>query len=230
MNFWLFILFVCGWKPLDVQSMAILRRLNSERCIAVYPHTSIWDGFFFALYRLAYPTFLGHFYILVAKKFFWGPCGWLLRRFHCVPIDNVSQHGNQLENIAEEFKLKDQYVLLISPKGTTAKRKFRKGFLVLAQLLDVPIYVFGLDYLTHQACIVDTPFRPPSTPLGRHDTLPDISYEEIHNSTFPTGGGNVRNIKKGILRLFSHISPLYPDHEVEVPYDLTWRDAISEPL
>lgn len=126
--------------------------------IAIVPHTSNVDfpiglNVLFSMgLRL---DFLGK------ETLFWEPLGTFLRWLGGVPIDR-SASGGAVGQAIDQFKDRDEFVLVITPEGTRAKvENWKTGFYHIANGAGVPIVPAGFDYATKTVKI-----GPPLFPSG----------------------------------------------------------------
>lgn len=137
------VLWAMGWNPLTPD---IFRKLEHERLVLVFSHTSYVDFYILALYLMAYPDKLPFIRVLVKPQPF-EYAGWLLRRFGAIPSTRIEERkGNGVQRIVQELQTLPRSVLLVSPKGTIVKHEWRTGYFHIAQQLHAPIRVTGLDY------------------------------------------------------------------------------------
>lgn len=113
--------------------------------ISVVPHTSNVDfpiGLFVVFNTGLRTDFLGK------ESLFWEPLGTLLRWLGGVPIKRGAS-GGVVEQAVNQFKERDQFVLVITPEGTRGKAdRWKTGFYHMAQEAGVPIVPAGFDYGT----------------------------------------------------------------------------------
>ena len=132
------ILKIFGWKlkgglPADKKAVVIS-----------VPHTSIMDFIWGKLTFISQgvPT-----YILMKKEFFFFPLGPILKALNVIPVDRGNKENHIVERMVEEFKKRDVMYLTITPEGSRKKRKkWKKGFLVIAKEAGVPVYLGRIDY------------------------------------------------------------------------------------
>ncbi|MFY0665984.1 MAG: lysophospholipid acyltransferase family protein [Natronospirillum sp.] len=107
------------------------------------PHTSNWDG----LLGLVGAAALGlQANILIKSNLFFWPLGPILRRFGAIPI-NRQQKTGVVEQAAEQFKQREQLIMVVTPEGTRSNApKWKTGFYHIAQQASVPIVVATADY------------------------------------------------------------------------------------
>lgn len=133
-----FILWISGWTvkgeiPADKKAVVISA-----------PHTSVWDFIWGKLTFMSrgIPT-----YILMKKEFFFFPLGSILRALNVIPVDRGARDNGIVDAMVEEFKKHDVFYLTITPEGSRKKRrKWKKGFWMIAKAADVPIYLGRIDY------------------------------------------------------------------------------------
>lgn len=146
-----FIMWLGGWKyvgELPKEKKAII--------ISV-PHTSNWD---FVWGELAFLSQGVPSYILMKKEFFFFPLGAILRALRVIPVDRGNKDSQLVEHMVAEFKRRDSMYLCITPEGSRKKRKkWKKGFLVIAMAAGVPVYLGRIDY-KDKFCEVGPLFHP----------------------------------------------------------------------
>lgn len=126
------------------------------------PHTSNWD----------FPYFLGvtqslgirtHF-IAKASLFRW-PMGGFMRQVGGVRLDRATAKDT-VQQMADEFARRDDFVLTIAPEGTrNAVTKWRTGFYQIALAAGVPIVCGFMDYPTRTSGL-----GPVIVPTGDYET------------------------------------------------------------
>lgn len=132
-----FVMAIAGWTletpPPDLKKMVIVAA----------PHTYWWDGFWMKAFSWAFALPLSW---LVKSSTTRGPLGWLIRRTGGVPVERSSPQG-LVQQLVNEFRERDELVLVIAPEGTRARREFWKsGFYHVAHKAGVPICLSYLDY------------------------------------------------------------------------------------
>jgi len=107
------------------------------------PHTSNWDGLL--LLMLAQNIGL-HMRWMVKQSALKGPMGPLLRSLGAVPIDRSRAH-NMVDQMIEQFRSSDEFVLFIPPEGTRGRAEhWKSGFYHIALGAKVPVAPAYLDY------------------------------------------------------------------------------------
>lgn len=146
-----FVMWLAGWRYVgDVPAV-------KKAVIISVPHTSNWD---FVWGKLALMSQGIPAYILMKKEFFFFPLGAVLRALHVIPVDRGSREGRLVEQMAEEFGRRDTMYLCITPEGSRKKRKkWKKGFLLIAKSAGVPVYLGRIDY-KGKFCGVGRLFQP----------------------------------------------------------------------
>lgn len=125
--------------------------------IVVGPHTSSTDVIIGMAARALVPIPNAHY--LGKKELFDGPFGWFFRMTGGVAVDRFSKN-NMVEQVVEEFRKREKFVLALSPEGTRKKAdRLRTGFWHIAKQAGVPIVMAGLDYAKKQV-ILSPPFFP----------------------------------------------------------------------
>ncbi len=149
------ILKIFGWKirgglPEDKKAVVIS-----------VPHTSIMDFIWGKLTFISQgiPT-----YILMKKEFFFFPLGLILKALNVIPVDRGNKENHIVERMVEEFKKREVMYLTITPEGSRKKRKkWKKGFLVIAKEAGVPVYLGRIDY-KGKYCTWGPRFEPTGDP------------------------------------------------------------------
>lgn len=146
-----FILWASGWK-----FRGNVPEVKKAVIISV-PHTSGWD---FVWGELMYLSQGIKTYILMKKEFFFFPLGLLLKALNVIPVDRGKRDSQLVDQLVEEFGRRDTMYLTITPEGSRQKRKkWKKGFLVIAKAAGVPVYLGRIDY-KGKFCEVGPLFHP----------------------------------------------------------------------
>ena len=146
-----FILKLFGWT--------VRGELPADRKAVVIsiPHTSIMD---FVWGKLTYMSRGIPTTIMIKKEFFFFPLGYLLRALGAIPVDRGNRENHLVERMVEEFKKREVMYLTITPEGSRKKRKrWKKGFLVIAREAGVPVYLGRIDY-KYKFCTWGPRFEP----------------------------------------------------------------------
>ncbi len=116
-----------------------------KKCvIAVGPHTSAWDFVIGLAVRSKLKLY--HLNFLGKAELFKGKFGFFFRKMGGYPVDRFS-NNNVVDQVAEQFRIRDQFVLALSPEGTRKKvDKLRTGFYHIALKAGVPIVLAGFDF------------------------------------------------------------------------------------
>lgn len=126
-----------GWRKVvtvDVPEKYII-------CLA--PHTSNWDLFLGQLYAHA-ESIRSNF--LMKKEWFFWPLGPIFRKMGGIPVWR-SKHTSMTDNLANEAKKRDSFILCITPEGTRSLNPdWKKGFYFIAEKAGIPILLYGVDY------------------------------------------------------------------------------------
>lgn len=126
-----------GWKT-NIDLGPIFQ--GHKKVVVVYPHTSNWDFIIMILYRWALPCPSPIFSLVKKGKFKY--IGGFLLSLGCIPT--FSQRTTQ--NVIDYLKSNDQFVFLISPKGTRRRGEWKTGYYYIAQGTGSFLMVGGLDY------------------------------------------------------------------------------------
>ncbi|RMG99284.1 MAG: acyltransferase [Chloroflexi bacterium] len=120
------------------------------------PHTSNWDFIIAMATLLALRLRLSW---MGKHTLFKGPFGWLFYWLGGVPIDRRAKHG-VVEQMADEFARREQFLLGIAPEGTRRKvDRWKTGFYRIAERAGVPIVPVALDY-SSKSIIIGEAFYP----------------------------------------------------------------------
>ncbi len=112
------------------------------------PHTSNWDG----LLLVAILQSIGlQMEWMVKDSWIKSPIGPVLRRVGAIGI-NRSKHTNVVDQMVEQFKTRDAFVLGIPPEGTRSRAEhWKSGFYHIARGADVPVVTGYLDFARKRA-------------------------------------------------------------------------------
>ena len=131
------ILFGFGFYNIPVKNHHILQEAKNDRCIAVYNHISMFDGFI--LTACIHPFS----FVINSNQGSLGVLKHVVRKLHYVIVD-YTRGGGQTAKITSHVSLPDSNMLAIAPEGTTsngaALLRFRSGaFVPLRPVLPVLI-------------------------------------------------------------------------------------------
>ena len=132
-----FLLWLFGWKVIGSV-------LPEPKCIVLgVPHTSLWD---FVISWIYYKSVGGTPNILVNKKFFFWPVGFLLKMMGAIPID-TSKGASSIKQIVAEIKRRKTIHLAIAPEGTRKPTaEWKGGFYAIARIANIPVYLAVFDW------------------------------------------------------------------------------------
>ncbi|MDR2131310.1 MAG: 1-acyl-sn-glycerol-3-phosphate acyltransferase [Odoribacteraceae bacterium] len=146
---------MCGWR-VEGASPA-----EKKAVIISVPHTSLRD---FIFGKLSFMSAGVPSYILMKKEFFFFPLGILLRAMRVIPVDRGNRENNLVERLVAEFQKRDTMYLTITPEGSRKRRKrWKKGFLLVARSAGVPVYLGRVDY-KDKFCSFGPRFDPSDDP------------------------------------------------------------------
>ena len=137
-----FVLKLLGWKLLD------LPQRPAKAVVIAYPHTSNWD-FPLTLLGLAALPFDAQW---VGKdtmfRGLWGP---VMRTLGGVAVNRRERTGF-VEQIANEFRNRDRFHLIIATEGTRRRQAgWKSGFYRIALAARVPVIMAVVDYGKREA-------------------------------------------------------------------------------
>lgn len=149
--------------------------------VAGAPHTSNWD----AVWAIAFILATGlEIHFMAKAEAFPSWAGWFLRSVGGIPVNRQSPEG-LVEQMVNEFRSREKFVLVVAPEGTRKKvERWKSGFYRIAQAAQVPIVLGYLDY--------------PKRILGI-------------GPTFQTTGDMEADIAAMRTYLETHITPRHPD-------------------
>ena len=125
---------------LDIMFGWNLPKKPKEKCIIVFSHTSYWE-FLLWIFFLKQNIFL-----LTNPKYYNWATKWIYNALNLIPSTRIEEKGLGLvAHLIKRLKDTDDSILL-SPKGTTKKRKWKTGYYYIARNLGVKIYPLILDY------------------------------------------------------------------------------------
>jgi 1-acyl-sn-glycerol-3-phosphate acyltransferase len=132
-----FLLWLTGWKVVGGV-------IPVSKCIVLgVPHTSLWD---FVISWFYYKSVGGNPNILVNKKFFFPPVGYLLNLMGAIPID-TKRGASSIKQILAEFKKREVLHLAIAPEGTRKPTsKWKGGFHTISRIANIPVYLAFFDW------------------------------------------------------------------------------------
>lgn len=112
------------------------------------PHTSNWDGLLLVLLTRSIGL---HVQWMVKDAWVKGPLGPVLRGLGAVGVDR-SRKTNMVDQMVEQFRVRDGLVLAIPPEGTRSRADYWKsGFYRIALGADVPVVPGYLDFARKRA-------------------------------------------------------------------------------
>lgn len=121
-----------------------------KKCIIIgAPHTSYWDGVLmvFALWQTK-----RKFKFLVKNSAVNSPFGPLIKAVGGLAVDRSAKHG-VVGEVVRAAKEADEFILIIAPKGTRAKRDYWKsGFYHMAYQADIPVVLGYIDRHNTHTC------------------------------------------------------------------------------
>lgn len=132
-----------GWKIVG-------ERPADKRCVLIAaPHTSNWD--FPTMMAAAFVLRLDLHWMGKHTLFPRGPLGSIMRWFGGIAIDRSQRH-NTVEQIVEQYRLRKELLVLITPEGTRSDvEQWKAGFYHIARGAGVPIYLGFVDAKRREA-------------------------------------------------------------------------------
>ena len=112
--------------------------------ICLAPHTSNWDFLIGQLYNGAESL---HSNFLMKKEWFFWPLGPIFRRMGGIPVYRQKK-TRMTDAMAQAALQAEKFHLCITPEGTRSRtEEWKKGFYFIALKANLPILLFGLDYV-----------------------------------------------------------------------------------
>lgn len=143
-----------GWTTQQEAEKLAIKQY--PKFVAVYCHSSRWDAFICILYSFAFPEY--SVYTLVKPQLFekWY-LRYLFRQINFIPATKLEdRNGGVVGNIVDMLRDKDNFIFLISPKGTVENTdKWRTGYYYIAKNLNVPIICMSTDYYFKRIVVGD---------------------------------------------------------------------------
>ncbi len=132
-----FILKLLGWKLLD------LPQRPRKAVVIAYPHTSNWD---FPLTLLALAALPYGAKWVGKDTMFRGPLGPLMTALGGIAVNRRERTGF-VERVADEFRHRENFHLIIATEGTRSKQAgWKSGFYRIALAAGVPVVMATVDY------------------------------------------------------------------------------------
>ncbi|ATZ73631.1 acyltransferase [Idiomarina sp. X4] len=126
-----------GWK-INGSMPAVKKAI-----LPVAPHTSNWDFPVGAFVMLAMGLKLNY---LGKNSLFRFPIKTLMTKLGGIPVDRSAANG-VVGSMVEQFRSKDELILVITPEGTRKKvTEWKKGFLHMAKQAKVPVIPVAFDF------------------------------------------------------------------------------------
>lgn len=134
-----------GWKIGMVPSDMKTRK---KYVLIAAPHTSNWD---FVITLLAAFVLRVKVSVMIKSEYVRPPFGFFFLWLGVIPV-NRSKNTNLVDKSIEQFKKKEELVLIVPPSGTRRKIvHWKTGFYHIANGAEVPIGLGYLDYKTKTA-------------------------------------------------------------------------------
>ncbi|MCM1337169.1 MAG: 1-acyl-sn-glycerol-3-phosphate acyltransferase [Candidatus Amulumruptor caecigallinarius] len=147
MNFAAHVLRCFGW------SVTVTVPDVPKSIICVAPHTSNWD---FIIGKLAYASIGRKAGFLMKDSWFFWPLGPIFRALGGVPVARTNKQGSLVEQLVERFRRTPRLTIAITPEGTRSRTtRWHTGFLRIAMMADVPVYLAVIDYAS-KCAVIDT--------------------------------------------------------------------------
>ena len=130
-----------GWKK--------LKDYPKEKCVIVFPHTSYWDLLIWIIF------FEKNMFLLANPNYYNWATKWIYTALNLIPSTCLEETGlGFVRQLIQRFKGNEDSIIL-SPKGTIKKKKWKTGYYYIARELGVKIYPFILDFEKREGWIGD---------------------------------------------------------------------------
>jgi 1-acyl-sn-glycerol-3-phosphate acyltransferase len=138
-------------------------------------HTSNWD---FLVFMGAVHAVGRQIRFVGKHSLFRWPIGGFMRALGGVPVDR-SAPQDLVSQIAEQFRIHDDFILVVAPEGTRSfTTNWKSGFYQIALKAGVPIVAGGPDYPTRRAV-----FGPLIHPTGDYQADIKPAFAFFHTIT-----------------------------------------------
>ena len=145
-------------------------------------HTSNWD---FLVFVGAIDRFGRFAHFMGKKALFRWPLKSLMLGLGGVPVDR-SARRDLVQQMADEFAARDEFLLVIAPEGTRqATDRWKTGFYSIALEAGVPIVCGAPDYASRRVVLGPT-IRP--TGDYAHDMAPAFAFFRTATPKYPERG------------------------------------------
>ena len=161
--------------------------------VIVAPHTSSTDVIVCLAFRKV--LHLERFKFIGKQELFKPPFGFFFRKMGGIPVDRFQQHGF-VDQVADMFNDKDEFIIGLSPEGTRKKvDRLRTGFYHIAKKAGVPIVMLGLDFENRELIFAE-PFYTSDDEQADFDRIiqffgpikgkhPELGVEHLITSSSP---------------------------------------------
>jgi hypothetical protein len=189
----MWILYILGWKPLNVSQEQIQKIKTNQRNVLTISHTSVLDGLIFYIYKFAHPEIFENALVVVKPQIFDGIPKFLHPILNKMGLVKATAHeeknGGFIQSTIDTLKDKKEFMFIISPKGKIINSPWRSGYYVIAKELNCKILPCGLDYDKKCLSFVD-PFSVDNHSKNDLDVLiqhklGNITPLRLKNSEFP---------------------------------------------
>ncbi len=138
-----------GWSESDDHLVKSLKA--NKKTVLIFPHTSYWDMIIAMAFINESESFKGlknKVRIIVRDEVHNHPIvGSTIRSFGSIPAGDPLKGGSgTLKTIFEELDKLDEFILLISPKGTRFKGEWKRGWYNIASRYDAGVITAGADF------------------------------------------------------------------------------------
>ncbi|TVZ37936.1 1-acyl-sn-glycerol-3-phosphate acyltransferase [Alteromonadaceae bacterium 2753L.S.0a.02] len=116
---------------------------EKQLVLAAAPHTSNWDFILAMLLVMMLGVRIS--YLMKKEAFFW-PLGGLFMKLGGIPINRKAAE-DIVGQVASWYQQHEKVWVVITPEGTRSKvKKWKTGFLRIAERAQVPVCIVGWDY------------------------------------------------------------------------------------
>lgn len=114
------------------------------------PHTSNWD---FLVFAGTIAAFGKQVHFIGKHTLFRWPFGAMMRELGGVPVDR-SAPSDLVQQMADQFAARDDFILIVAPEGTRKKTdRWKTGFYQIALATGAPMVCAGPDYVRRRGII-----------------------------------------------------------------------------
>lgn len=150
---------ILGWKTMSPDVMKKLE--DHKKLVVIYPHTSHYDFFLYTLYAITDRTLFSRSKVLINPRFMNIPImGNIAHMLGGIKSSSRrTKKGGKTKCIIESLNKMEEFIFLISPKGSIDPYEWRSGYYHIALGTGAEIVVAGFDFKKREF-VYKEPFDP----------------------------------------------------------------------